>query len=598
MKKLYTFALAAAVAVGATAATPKKIKEAQNELQQAETVALSVKKLPAKFAGIELPQKQAPAKAPAIADLEGTWTVSYKGLLNSNAGNHECEATLTWDTQYDQFEIEIADCTVAPFYAYYDATTGKLTFELEYFGSNSNGYIFGGPLSAQTGNFMESYNTTYDASTQSFSIPSPTGLGFGAFSSQNTLVPLGYYWAGYDFVFEKPDGDYKLTIEVDSEECVHELGEVDFTITKGADIASIKFLAMEGDWDAKSISLYFALLGQDINAGTYNIDLTPEELPETDDYFSLLIAGYDATGALRKTAQTGLYLVYNRDDQYQTIGKVNYNDKLVSSYYSNFTNVQDVEVQENKEVPGLYRLVNAYAGQSAIHDATVDHYIYIDATDPEFVNINTSATGLDFGDGMLVIGTFGGALGYSKEQCAQNNYIVGYADDRSIIFPTKSVLAHEQKYNDPGSWSYMNSQADAMEIVLPDIVLNVTVLDETADNAPLEGVTVETEGVSATTDAEGKVSLTLPASVDYLQSVEVTVTLDELTATKEVKLNGADNSYDFVTSALNGVSNVGIDGAASAVEYYNMQGVRVANPTAGQLLIKKQGTEVSRVLVK
>lgn len=47
-----------------------------------------------------------------------------------------------------------------------------------------------------------------------------------------------------------------------------------------------------------------------------------------------------------------------------------------------------------------------------------------------------------------------------------------------------------------------------------------------------------------------------------------------------------------------GVSNVATDNANAPVEYYNLQGVRVNNPNAGQLVIKKQGNAVSKVLVK
>ena len=47
--------------------------------------------------------------------------------------------------------------------------------------------------------------------------------------------------------------------------------------------------------------------------------------------------------------------------------------------------------------------------------------------------------------------------------------------------------------------------------------------------------------------------------------------------------------------SVNGIVN---DNVNAPVEYYNLQGVRVANPTAGQLIIKKQGTEVTKVLVK
>ena len=52
------------------------------------------------------------------------------------------------------------------------------------------------------------------------------------------------------------------------------------------------------------------------------------------------------------------------------------------------------------------------------------------------------------------------------------------------------------------------------------------------------------------------------------------------------------------TGDLDGVDNVNVSNQDAPVVYYNLQGVRVANPTAGQLVIKQQGTTVTKVLVK
>lgn len=47
-----------------------------------------------------------------------------------------------------------------------------------------------------------------------------------------------------------------------------------------------------------------------------------------------------------------------------------------------------------------------------------------------------------------------------------------------------------------------------------------------------------------------------------------------------------------------GVENIVATEGEGTVEYYNLQGVRVSSPAAGQLVIKKQGNNVSKVLVK
>ena len=56
-------------------------------------------------------------------------------------------------------------------------------------------------------------------------------------------------------------------------------------------------------------------------------------------------------------------------------------------------------------------------------------------------------------------------------------------------------------------------------------------------------------------------------------------------------------SFTYVkdTSA---VEEIVSEDSNAPVEYFNLQGVRVSNPAAGQLLIKKQGNTVSKVLVK
>jgi hypothetical protein len=52
-----------------------------------------------------------------------------------------------------------------------------------------------------------------------------------------------------------------------------------------------------------------------------------------------------------------------------------------------------------------------------------------------------------------------------------------------------------------------------------------------------------------------------------------------------------------IASPTTGVETIAVDNADAPVEYYNLQGVRVANPTPG-LYITRQGTKVSKTLVK
>lgn len=51
-----------------------------------------------------------------------------------------------------------------------------------------------------------------------------------------------------------------------------------------------------------------------------------------------------------------------------------------------------------------------------------------------------------------------------------------------------------------------------------------------------------------------------------------------------------------LTSA--GVDGIEADGTEAPAEYYNLQGIRVANPQAGQLLIRRQGKKATKVVIR
>lgn len=513
-------------------------------------------------------RSKAPAKAPAAAELEGVWSCTYQGLLSSNSGLHEGDAIFTWDATYQEFEIEFPDNTTGiPLFASYNETTGVLTFTrqtLAYANAQQTLFVAQWPMNGTTA--TTSVRATYDASKGAFVFASNVSLALAQTTSTNATTANGYYWAGYQFTLDRPDGDYALKIEFDKE-CTPD-NQFNYTITKGADISSIYAVALDGDNDPQDYVDYYGetfgkQFGTQVTPGSYKI--SPESTMDETGYFTVMLFGYNSEGALKKKTQGVVFVILDEDADFQTIGTIPFDDQLVSDYYSNFTNTKDaIEIQEHKTKPGVYRLVEPYAGQTAHHDANCKHYVYLDTQDPEFTNILASATGLDFGDGLLVIGTAGGALGYTKSQCTTNGMAVGTREDRKITFPVRSVFAHESLYNSPGSWSYMNPN-NVMTIELPELVLNVTLVNETSQK-PVEGVEISAEGVTATTDADGKATLSLPATVDYLQEVSVSVAGEE--AAHTVQLAGAENNVKFET-ALGAEEETWEPTETDYVVYYN-----------------------------
>lgn len=91
----------------------------------------------------------------------------------------------------------------------------------------------------------------------------------------------------------------------------------------------------------------------------------------------------------------------------------------------------------------------------------------------------------------------------------------------------------------------------------------------------VDGAIIADVNISGTSDAEGKISMT----IDVLwEGINIKCTF-----------NGA--------LAGSGISSIVVDDANAPVEYFNLQGVRVENPTPG-LYIRRQGNKVSRIIIR
>lgn len=53
-----------------------------------------------------------------------------------------------------------------------------------------------------------------------------------------------------------------------------------------------------------------------------------------------------------------------------------------------------------------------------------------------------------------------------------------------------------------------------------------------------------------------------------------------------------------ITRNASAIDNVNVDNTNAPVEYYNLQGMKVNTPAAGQIVIRRQGTEATKILVK
>lgn len=625
MKRLYALALAAFALLSASAATPKVIDQSKTlELipaknlptQLRQTIGQTVKQNTQVLGnGIH----KAPAKVAAIETILGEYDCSYNDIDNNLV---ETTATLYYNTQYDDYELHIPENNLIDLVFTYDETTGEISFPQLNFGSFSGNLLFQVPLNGTS--LTTTLTMSYNETTNEFEIPDNGGLGLAAVNTGGSI--LGYYWAARNIRIFRSPYDYSLSVTA-SEEC-NASNAFSFTITAGSDIASLKYITIPDDMSAADAKPYFAILGSAIQPGTYPLDLNSLEATGP---FSLLVAGYNTDGEIVKTAEATVIVTIDEDDAWQTVcDDYEYTDNILSQMYNNVNHSQTVTLQERIGEPGKFRLVNPYSEFNRSHADDHNHYLYLNAVDPEFVNIEYSPTGTDFDCGHLVVGTFGGALGYSKEQVLAQGLVVGSRTGRILTFPTRSILSHESGFNPHGSWSYANANTPVV-FTLPDITLDVTVSDKNGN--PVPGVelsftmaaadqpeTDDTENIDAQsdeteddetetpvddttvifTDEDGYAQLTLGDDVNYFDSIVLVAKRNGHEQQLPLELAGAKNVVAFsadekITTAL---TNIAADQSTLTSKYYNLQGIEITNPQAGQTVIRVQGRKAEKLIVR
>lgn len=171
-----------------------------------------------------------------------------------------------------------------------------------------------------------------------------------------------------------------------------------------------------------------------------------------------------------------------------------------------------------------------------------------------------------------------------------------------------------------------------------DVVLNYAIRDAALDPTmpgtmfnitPVSGIGEEVNGACPVTGLQGKsviftedgvntIKLDSPSmwfgtysSIEYKTGgfYEVTLYLQAAYATWEnnawVDVTTSKGYFELVTTVpasanQSGIENITTDNVDenAPVEYYNLQGIRLSEPAAGQIVIRRQGSKVSKILVR
>lgn len=211
----------------------------------------------------------------------------------------------------------------------------------------------------------------------------------------------------------------------------------------------------------------------------------------------------------------------------------------------------EVELQQNDADKNVYRLVNPYKGNfpmiSYNQSTTKNGYIQFNVSDPSHVWFNSVEAGFA-----------NSQLGITKLYC----------------------------YNTLGMYvAYTGKTAEEIVEILGDQIIYTTLKDGVINLGSREQTT---DGVTKTVyDANFGTQTDTTGGFSW-QSKD--------TAGNTVP---ADMTGRITLPAGAGIGSIAADADENApVEYFNAMGQKVLNPTAGQLVIRRQGNKVEKILVK
>ena len=235
-------------------------------------------------------------------------------------------------------------------------------------------------------------------------------------------------------------------------------------LTMGADLSSVKVAVAPGS-DASSI--ISAVDGGSLpstnvlKSGEFRI---PFEANSDNGNYTLVALGY-VDDKLENTAYVNFSYYgssYDPNEGWTSLGYVDYTDGYICVFFTTGLNTYQVEIQENDEYPGVYRLVDPYNQDVfpyILQGCTYlpgYYYLYVDAQDPDHVYIplcDQSLVGPASLSGQLACYSFAGdylAYGYPVDEVddaavedgiiEEGGTVWGKLENGKITFPFETLI--------------------------------------------------------------------------------------------------------------------------------------------------------------
>lgn len=275
---------------------------------------------------------------------------------------------------------------------------------------------------------------------------------------------------------EGVDGVYFANDISSSFELTKDASSFDVQISRGAEAGSVTVaLSVEADEATLAIFTFPDSVTFEEGATTANINIAYDAnaLVFDQKYAFAITVPAEVASPYGNTTFSGVAVL---PAPWVSLGMATVTDDFILPLFGYSPVIYQVEIQENQENPGMYRLVNLFGEAYGIACAeagigmpyaTEELYIEINAQDPEGVWIGLQSTGVDLGYGVMEIASMGWYYmngGNSFEAVKAAGYM-GTLADGVISFPTKGCLITD---NDG---MYYSNNNGAFKVVFPGVTI-------------------------------------------------------------------------------------------------------------------------------
>ena len=413
-----------------------------------------------------------PIDDPIVGD---TWTLLGKGKYVEGLLDCEYKAGVAWDVEIEKSEAHPGCYRVKP---YYEGNPS-----CPYLPEIADTYIYihaENEMEVYTSNvvFLNSQGKGYKLVHRAKMGEEPDYAYFGTLEDGIITFPANSHYANVVGIpgagamltntsgkacIALPGADFKdYYVEAVHTVCAQSTGDgyckFPLTIYGGADVAGALFAVEAGKKTVDQInpSAYTDIFPSLFFGIQHNLIFPMAAEQFKTNRWTLVLIALDSNSGKHDIALT-TFFTPEKDNLWKDYAEAEMTDLFVGPSYLAYNPTYKVTVQKKNGTQGQFRVVNPYLTNPEIGEDYMtghtdhNHYLYINADDPDYVYIEESATGLDMGYGDLATSSEIGTLlneGLTISEIKEKGVQGGTHSGDDITFPDFSLKIFETKYKD------------------------------------------------------------------------------------------------------------------------------------------------------